>query len=219
MTGDRAGETGKVTIVDYGMGNLWSIQNALAMLGFESIIESAPKRIENSERLILPGVGSFARAMHNLHSSNLLEALNHAVLERHTPVLGICLGMQLLAEFGTEDGETKGLGWIPGKVIRLDAKSCGKVPHLGFNSVKQRVAGSSLFDGLNDGADFYFIHSYHFVPENFDLVAGECDYGPSIVAAIKSEHIAGVQFHPEKSQANGLRLLQNFCRISRGAES
>lgn len=212
-----AGDGAKVTIVDYGMGNLWSIQNALTALGFESVIESSPERIENSERLILPGVGSFARAMHNLISSDLLKPLNRAVLERNTPVLGICLGMQLLADLGTEDGETKGLGWIPGKVIRLDGKSCGKVPHLGFDSVKQRVAKSGLFDGLSNSADFYFIHSYHFVPENSDVAIGECNYGLPIVAAVKLNHIAGVQFHPEKSQANGLRLLQNFCRIPGGA--
>jgi glutamine amidotransferase len=209
--------SGKVTIVDYGMGNLWSIQNALATLGFESTIESSPEKIENSERLILPGVGSFARAMHNLNSSGLLKPLNRAVLERNTPVLGICLGMQLLSDLGTEGGETKGLGWISGKVIRLDGKSCGKVPHLGFDSVKQRVAKSDLFDGLNNSADFYFVHSYHFIPNNAEIAIGECDYGSPIVAAIKSGHIAGVQFHPEKSQANGLRLLQNFCRIPRSA--
>jgi imidazole glycerol-phosphate synthase subunit HisH len=208
---------GKVTIVDYGMGNLWSIQNALATLGFESVIESSPEKIENSERLILPGVGSFARAMHNLNSSDLLKPLSRAVLECNTPVLGICLGMQLLADLGTEDGETKGLGWISGKVIRLDRKSCGKVPHLGFDSVKQRVGKSSLFDGLNNSADFYFVHSYHFIPKSPEVAIAECDYGSPLVAAVMWNHIAGVQFHPEKSQANGLRLLQNFCRIPRGA--
>jgi imidazole glycerol-phosphate synthase subunit HisH len=203
--------TSKITIVDYGMGNLWSIQNALSKLGFESTIEHSPEKVANSERLIIPGVGSFARAMSNLNSTGLTKALHRAVLDRCTPVLGICLGMQLLADLGTEDGETKGLGWIPGKVFRLDPKSCGKVPHLGFDTVKPAGRNSGLFEGLGKGPDFYFIHSFHFVSDRAETTIGECDYGLPIVAAVKSNHIAGVQFHPEKSQANGLRLLRNFC--------
>lgn len=208
--------TTKVTIVDYGMGNLWSIQNTLTHLGFESAIENSPENVAKSEKLILPGVGSFARAMHNLNSTGLAQALNRAVLNRGASVLGICLGMQLLADLGTEDGETKGLGWIPGKVVRLDLKLCGKVPHMGFDKVNLVGSESQLFEGLGKAVDFYFIHSFHFVSEKAGTTIGECEYGSRIAAAVKLGHIAGVQFHPEKSQANGLRLLRNFC-LSRGA--
>lgn len=199
-----------MTIVDYGMGNLSSIRNALDYIGVPSVIENSPEKIASSGRLILPGVGSFARAMRNLNESGLTAALNRAVIENRSPVLGICLGMQLLADVGSEDGITPGLGWISGSIVRLNEAMVGKVPRIGFDNVVPAKTDEVLFAGLRTGADFYFVHSYHFVPETTDVVIGTCDSGAS-VAAVAASNIYGVQFHPEKSQANGLRLLRNFC--------
>lgn len=200
-----------VTIVNYGMGNLRSIESALHHLGFACVIEERPDRVAASEKLILPGVGSFARAMANLRSTGLRDALERAVRGRGVPVLGICLGMQLLAERGTEDGLSDGLGWIPGEVVRFTARNDRKIPHIGFNSVSRNARGGTMFSGLPDVADFYFVHSYHFVPRAPDAVTGECEYGEAVVAAVANGNVWGVQFHPEKSQGNGLQILRNFC--------
>jgi glutamine amidotransferase len=199
-----------VTIVNYGMGNLRSIESALHYLGVPCTIEDRPDHVAASEKLILPGVGSFARAMSNLRSSGLRDALEHAVRTRHVPVLGICLGMQLLADSGSEDGSSEGLGWISGDVQRFTPGN-EKIPHVGFNSVVARGDGGGLFAGLVSPTDFYFVHSYHFVPRNAASVAGECEYGGAFVAAIREQNVWGVQFHPEKSQGNGLQLLRNFA--------
>jgi len=205
-----------VAIVNYGMGNLRSIENALHYLGFACVIEDRPDRIASSEKLILPGVGSFARAMANLRKTGLRDALELAVRGRGVPVLGICLGMQLLAKRGTEDGISEGLGWIPGEVVRFAARKDRKIPHIGFNSVSRRPGSRQMFAGLPETADFYFVHSYHLVPDAADTVAGECDYDEPIVAAVASGSVWGVQFHPEKSQGNGLQLLRNFCDSGAG---
>lgn len=199
-----------VTIVNYGMGNLRSIESALHYLGVACAIEDHPERVAVSERLILPGVGSFARAMQNLRASGLDAALEAAV-RGGVPVLGICLGMQLLAERGTEDGDSRGLGWIPGEVVRFAPRGGRKIPHIGFNSVARTPGGAAMFSGLPPSADFYFVHSYHFVPSAPEAITGACDYGESFVAAVAKNNVWGVQFHPEKSQGNGLQLLRNFC--------
>ncbi len=200
-----------VTIVNYGMGNLRSIESALHYIGVACVIEDRPERIAASERLILPGVGSFARAIGNLRSSGLDEALDRAVRGRGVPVLGICLGMQLLAERGTEDGDSRGLGWIRGEVVRFAPREGWKIPHIGFNSVARTPGGAVMFSGLPPSTDFYFVHSYHFVAGAPEAVTGTCDYGESFVAAVVKDNVWGVQFHPEKSQGNGLQLLRNFC--------
>jgi imidazole glycerol-phosphate synthase subunit HisH len=200
-----------VTIVNYGMGNLRSIESALHHLRFACVIEERPDRVAASDMLILPGVGSFARAMANLRSTGLRDALEHAVRGRGVPVLGICLGMQLLATRGTEDGLSEGLGWIPGEVVRFTAGSDRKVPHIGFNTVSRKPQGAAMFSGLPHAADFYFVHSFHLVPLAADTVTGECEYGEAVVAAVANDNVWGVQFHPEKSQGNGLQLLRNFC--------
>lgn len=200
-----------VTIVNYGMGNLRSIESALHYLGVACAIEDRPDRVAASEKLILPGVGSFSRAMSNLRSTGLQDALEHAVRGRGVPVLGICLGMQLLAARGTEDGLSDGLGWIAGEVVRFTARNDRKIPHIGFNTVSRKAQGRVMFSGLPDAADFYFVHSYHFVPHASEAVTGACEYGEPIVAAVANGNVWGVQFHPEKSQGNGLQILRNFC--------
>jgi glutamine amidotransferase len=208
---DPVKKQSRVTIVDYGMGNLWSVANAFHYLGAETEVCENPKKIRNAEVLILPGVGSFLRAMVHLRATGLAEALKEAVFARKRKILGICLGMQLMAEKGMEDGESQGLGLIPGNVERFSPSVLGelKLPHIGFN----RVTGneqSRLFSQLRPAADFYFVHSFRLLPAISTGHFSLCHYGTDFLAAYEQENIYGVQFHPEKSQTNGLRLLQNF---------
>lgn len=199
-----------ITIINYGMGNLRSLQNAFIYLGIESRIVSDPEVIAVSDRLVLPGVGSYAQAMINIEKNGMRQAMEMAVLQRGVPFLGVCLGMQLLSGQGEEGGITKGLGWIPGRVVRMNPGEGLKIPHIGFNTARFRMNHGGLFDGLGDGCDFYFVHSFHFISRDPGNVIGVCDYGGEVVCAIRRDNIVGVQFHPEKSQSNGLQLLRNF---------
>ena len=203
-----------ITIVNYKMGNIRSIVNALDYLGVSSRVTSSPQEIMASEKLILPGVGYYNSAMQNLHEMGLVEALNEVVLEKKRPILGICLGMQLLADHGTEDGEVKGLSWIAGRVERFkfDDPFC-RIPHTGFNSVRFTEQKSQLFNSLNDQADFYFVHSFHMVCDEHQDVSGWADYNGNFVASVEKGNVFGTQFHPEKSQSNGLVVLRNFADI------
>jgi glutamine amidotransferase len=202
-----------ITIVDYGMGNLWSVKNAFLFLGVESQFGNTPKQIRDAQSLVLPGVGSFRKAMERLRTSGLKEALREAVLNRKKKILGICLGMQLMAEKGFEDGESEGLALLPGTVERFtkDELGCLKLPHIGFNKVAVAAEGI-LFRGLSPAADFYFAHSYRLLPimDGGGSHQALCRYGVNFLAAYESENVFGVQFHPEKSQTNGLRLIKNF---------
>lgn len=201
-----------ISIVNYGMGNIRSVQNALQFIGAKSRVIGASDEILRSDKIILPGVGSFRAAMENIRKQNLEESLNEAVLKRRIPILGICLGMQLLADLGEEDGLTKGLGWIRGSVKRFpDEKLSIKVPHIGFNTVHFNSANSAMGHDLGAHADFYFVHSYRMVCQDIQDVSSWVDYGEKFVASVHKENIFGVQFHPEKSQNNGLTLLKNFC--------
>lgn len=203
-----------ICIVNYGMGNIRSIVNALDYLGIPSRIISSAQEIAASEKLILPGVGSYHAAMQNLHKMQLVASLHEAVISKKRPILGICLGMQLLAEQGTEDGETDGLGWIAGRVLRFkfDDPLC-RIPHTGFNSVRFSKKESPLFESLAEETDFYFVHSYHFVCDRDQDISGWADYHGNFVASVEKDNIYGTQFHPEKSQSNGLIILRNFARI------
>jgi len=203
-----------ITIVNYKMGNIRSIVNALDYLGIPSQVTSSPKEILASEKVILPGVGSFRVAMGNLHEMGLVEPLNEVVLENKRPILGICLGMQLFAELGDEDGETMGLGWIKGRVVRFrfDDPLC-RIPHTGFNAVRFSGQGSRLFQSLSDHADFYFVHSFHMVCDEECDVTGRAEYYGEFVASVEKGCVFGTQFHPEKSQSNGLVILRNFARV------
>ena len=202
-----------IVIIDYGMGNLFSMQSAIRYLGVESIITSDPNIINNADKLILPGVGSFYKAMENLHTSGLVAVLRDTVISRQIPILGICLGMQLMGESSTEDSFREGLRLIDCPVERFDdGKSESlKIPHVGFNTVTV-MQKSKLFMGLDAQVDFYFTHSYRMKYTDQSYAAGICHHGESFIAAFEKEHICGTQFHPEKSQTNGLLLLRNFIK-------
>lgn len=202
-----------ITVIDYGMGNIWSVLNALRYLDTKPVVSSNPAEIARAEALLLPGVGSFRKAMATLRQTGIDQAILGAAL-KGTKLLGICLGMHLMGTRGSEYGDTPGLGLIPNPVDIFTAQDLGdrKIPHVGFNQV--RIAQSaSLFKGLPDAADFYFVHSYRILPHGLTGIASTCMYGTEFLAAYEKDNIFATQFHPEKSQTNGLVLLQNFLAL------
>ena len=203
-----------ITIVDYGSGNIKAISNIYDSLKIQYSIASAPKQLKNAKRIILPGVGSFDHCMQKLNQSGLKELLNKKVLVEKTPVLGICIGLHLMAE-KSEEGNCSGLGWIKGEVKKFDKKyiiNKPKTPHMGWNTVKVKNK-FELFNGINFDKGFYFIHSYYIEPLNKDNIMTTTEYGKVFVSGICSSNIYAVQFHPEKSHSNGIRLLKNFTEI------
>jgi glutamine amidotransferase len=199
-----------VTIVDYGMGNIRSVANAFEALGADVAVAARPHELRASQRIVLPGVGSFGEAMARLRESGLAASLSREVLEERKPFLGICLGMQLLATRGFEYGEHRGLGWIEGDVRILEPKDATlRVPHIGWNEVRL-AKGGQLFQNTRENETFYFVHSYHLLPFDPSVVAGVSEYGGAVVAAVERGNIFGTQFHPEKSHRAGLVLLKNF---------
>ena len=200
-----------VTIVDYGMGNIRSVESALTHLGYESRVSSDCKLISKSEVLVLPGVGSFPSAMKAIRDREIGPAIQDALASTKSKILGICLGMQLLAGSSTEDGGSLGLGILKGAVERFTPQTAASlpVPHVGFNSVSA-PEGSVLFDGLPPESDFYFVHSFRMSPGSSPALLATSEYGEKFVAAFELGNVFGTQFHPEKSQSNGLRLLSNF---------
>ena len=201
----------KIAIIEYGVGNIASLHNALLKIGSEPFLCSNADEVKKASHIVLPGVGCFQEGMKNLKRSGL----NEAILDFcHTgkPVLGICLGMQLLAEYGEEYGVSEGLGVISGRVIRLKVdEKFFRLPHIGWNDVYFR--SEAMAKGFDQTVDFYFVHSFGFDNPDAPCVAGVCDYGTTIVAAIEQENIWGMQFHPEKSQAAGLKILKNFIQL------
>jgi glutamine amidotransferase len=200
-----------IVVIDYGLGNLGSIRNMLKKIGTEGTISSNVSDIEEAEKLILPGVGNFDHGMRNLEASGLLPVLEYKVIQKKTPILGICLGMQLFAR-KSEEGESTGLGWIDAEVVRFkfDGKERNlKIPHMGWNLVKMNQR-DALFEKMYPEARFYFVHSYHVVCKNENDILGKTFHGYEFVSAIKKENIYGVQFHPEKSHKFGMKLLENF---------
>ena len=195
-----------IGIIDYGMGNLASVEKAFAAVGHVAQIVRTPKAITDADKLILPGVGAFGSAMENLRHMELLGPLGVALAEGK-PLLGICLGMQLLFRESEEHGLHEGLGVFDGRVRRLPAGL--KVPHIGWNQI--RIAReSTLLEGIPDSSFFYFVQSYVVDPDDEDLVVGTTDYGETFPSMVARENVFGVQFHPEKSQQIGLRMLKNF---------
>lgn len=199
-----------VAIVDYGMGNLGSVRNALAFVGLDARICGEPDGLTRADALVLPGVGAFGEAMQQLSGRRLISELERQVLKHGKPLLGICLGMQLLAERSYEHGTHRGLGWLPGEVLRLPDEEV-IVPHVGWSEIIV-ARPHPLFEGIERDACFYFDHGYHLVtgPEH---VAATVELGGPRIAAVARANILACQFHPEKSQRSGLKLLRNFLRM------
>jgi imidazole glycerol-phosphate synthase subunit HisH len=203
----------RVAVIDYGVSNLDSVKRSLEDLGACPYIVGSGDELGAPDRIVLPGVGAFGVAMANLESRGLLGALDDAVREGGVPLLGICLGMQLLASEGTEGEATAGLGWIPGRVVRFEPQGEDRrIPHVGWNELVHSGT-SQLFDGIESGRDVYFVHSYHLIPESATDAVGTTPYCGGFVSAVARGTIFGVQFHPEKSQRIGAAVLRNFLRV------
>ena len=197
-----------IAIVKYGMGNVASVQKVLKKLGYNSIITDDHTEIKQADLILLPGVGSFKQGMENLSNSGLVEVLTEAVVNDKKPFLGICLGMQLVATHGNEPEPVNGLGWIEGEVVKIESPNGLRVPHLGWNTINV-MTDSDTYNEF-DGQDYYFIHSYHFLPKNRDEITITVDYDGERVAALQKDNIYAMQFHPEKSQEVGMRLLNKI---------
>jgi glutamine amidotransferase len=200
-----------IAIIDYEMGNLRSVQKGFEKGGYQAVIASDPAVVDRASHIVLPGVGAFADAVAALHRRNLVEPVRAAVAAGK-PFLGICLGLQLLFETSYEDGEFEGLGIIPGKVVRFKVPKEYKVPHMGWNQVVFR-RHPPIFSGLDDGTYFYFVHSYYVVPSDKSVIATETHYAEPFCSSIWKDNLFATQFHPEKSQADGLRVLANFAEL------
>jgi len=203
----------RVAIVDYGMGNLDSVARATEECGGSPVVTASEEEIAHAPAVILPGVGAFAKGMERIRERGLDEILDTQVRRRSVPLLGLCLGMHLLAKRGDEGGETAGLGWIEGEVRRLPSENGLRVPHVGWNEVHHERA-SPLLAGAESGRDFYFVHSYHLVCAEPAHVVATTPYGASFTSIVQAENVYGVQFHPEKSQRAGFQLLRNFLAIA-----
>lgn len=202
-----------IGIIDYGAGNFQSVYNAIEHLGFKIITIRSNREFDSVSRIILPGVGTYQEAMKRLHNLRLVDPILEHVQDKRLPFLGICIGEQILSTLGTEFVETPGLNLIPGKTIKIDFEKTDVVlPHMGWNEVSV-VKKSPLFYDLSEDSSFYFVHSYHFIPDSAELVSSYCNYGGKITATVERENVFGVQFHPEKSQSAGLQLLKNFCKL------
>lgn len=212
---------GKTVVIDAGFGNVGSVLNALEVLGVEAQLSRDPDALRRADALILPGVGSFADGMRQLETLELIPILNDCVITDGKPFLGICLGMQLLANHGDEGGGTAGLGWIDADVVRFAAslqeeseagtQKALKIPHVGWNDV-QTVVDDPILGEKGSEASYYFVHSYHLRANDPALTVGVCDYGETFPAVVRKDNIWGMQFHPEKSHRAGLRLLANFLK-------
>jgi imidazole glycerol-phosphate synthase subunit HisH len=200
-----------ITIIDYGMGNLRSVQKAFEKIGHAAVVSSDPAQVTAADKVVLPGVGAFEDAIAELRRLRLdrpvLDAINSG-----KPFLGICLGLQLLFDVSYENGRHEGLGVLRGEVVRFQLPQEFSVPHMGWNQVSIRRPTPCL-QGLADGTYFYFVHSYYVVPEDPNVIATETDYGGPFCSAIAFDRVFATQFHPEKSQSDGLRILKNFAEM------
>jgi glutamine amidotransferase len=200
-----------IVIIDYEMGNVQSVKNAIDFLGYEALISRRKEDIRNAKKLILPGVGSFKKGIINLKKFGLIDILTDEVINKKKPVLGICLGMQLLAKGGEEGGKSLGLGWIDANVRLLKHKEGLKIPHVGWDNIKKEKDDLTLKD-IPNNSDFYFVHSYAVVPNDKKIITSTCTYGEKFASTINQNNIYATQFHPEKSQESGLKILENFIK-------
>ncbi|HKD37995.1 MAG TPA: imidazole glycerol phosphate synthase subunit HisH [Pirellulales bacterium] len=200
-----------LAIIDYQMGNLRSVQKGFEKVGHKATITSDAGVLADAEKIVLPGVGAFPDAIAELHRRRLVEPIKRAISDGK-PFLGICLGLQLLFDVGYEGGRYEGLGVLPGEVVRFDLPAQFKVPHMGWNALAIRRRPAVLA-GLEDGAHAYFVHSYYVVPRDSGVIATETDYGGNFCSMVWRDNVFATQFHPEKSQADGLKILKNFAEL------
>ena len=207
----------KVTIVDYNSGNISSVINSFNEVAKDKVnieVTSDLNKIKSSDKVVLPGQGSFKSCVYALNKINgLSDALNEFVITHKKPLLGICVGLQMFADVGYEETETKGLGWISGKVSKIDNQNGKyKLPHIGWNQINI-VKDSKIFKDIKNNSHMYFVHSYEFIPEDKNVISSTTDYSSNIVCSVEKENIFGTQFHPEKSDKMGLKIIDNFINL------
>lgn len=201
-----------VVIIDYGLSNLGSIFRSFEECGAQVAVSKEPSDLATASHIVLPGVGSFCDGMRNITEQGWVEPLKTEVLQNKIPLLGICLGMQIMAESGTEGGTSPGLGLIPGQVRKLPRQEGERIPHVGWNEIQKR-GDHPILNSVSDRANFYFVHSYHFVTDDENIIA-TTPYAGGFVSIIARDNIIGTQFHPEKSQSEGFQVIRNFLELS-----
>lgn len=204
-----------IAIVEYGMGNVRSLRNAFEYIGEDVIVTADPGQLDDADRIVLPGVGAFGDAMAAIAERGLEPVLQRQARELNKPVLGVCLGMQLIARNSVEHGEHRGLGWMDAQIRRLEVQRPLKVPHVGWNTISFDPADPLFHDIKTGEANYYFVHSFHMVCHQSADVIATADYGNPVTAVVRSGNITATQFHPEKSQDNGLTLLRNWIGMTR----
>jgi glutamine amidotransferase len=206
-----------VTIVDYNSGNISSVINSFSEVAKDKVnleVTSDLNKIKSSDKVVLPGQGSFKSCVDALNNINgLVDTLNEFAINDKKPLLGICVGLQMFADIGYEETETKGLGWIPGKVLKIDNQNGKyKLPHIGWNEINI-IKESKIFKDIENNSHMYFVHSFEFIPEDKSVISAITDYSSNIVCSIEKENIFGTQFHPEKSDKVGLKIIHNFISL------
>jgi len=206
-----------ITIVDYNSGNISSVVNSFKEVAQSKVnieVTSDLKKIKSSDKIVLPGQGSFKSCVDALNNINgLVESLDKFSIENKKPLLGICVGLQMFADIGYEETETKGLGWIPGKVSKIDNKNGKyKLPHIGWNQINI-VKESKIFKNIENNSHMYFVHSYEFIPNDKNVISATTNYSSNIVCSVEKENLFGTQFHPEKSDKIGLKIIENFINL------
>ena len=207
----------KVTIVDYKSGNISSVINSFKEVAKDKVnieVTADLNKIKSSDKIVLPGQGSFKSCVDALNNiTGLVDTLNEFAISDKKPLLGICVGLQMFADIGYEETETKGLGWIPGKVSKINNKNGKyKLPHIGWNQINI-IKNSKIFKGIENNSHMYFVHSYEFIPEDKNVISATIEYSSNIVCSVEKENIFGTQFHPEKSDKTGLKIIDNFINL------